>query len=141
MNSKKDQRIGITEEQNGEKITIIDYATNTDMTVQFEDGTVVYGISWNQFQDKRVPKIRLENYKWKIINSIGIEREISANEAVDFIKNDTVPNNQRWALRRQHYMFGISKNRVLQLKIKVKSEDCIIKRINPLKQPKKGDVD
>lgn len=51
LNSMKLKRIGETKKQKytGEKMTIIDYAGNSQVTVQFEDGTIVNDVRYQNF--------------------------------------------------------------------------------------------
>ena len=65
--SQKDNHIGMTKiANNGQKMTIIEYKKYRNISVKFEDGTIVYNKSMNAFNEG---KIENPNYKTRVYHT------------------------------------------------------------------------
>lgn len=70
------KKIGeVSYSNSGEKMVIVCYTNNENIAVKFEDGTVVYGRTYNAFKKGEIKKPRIEKYSRnnKHNERIGIE--------------------------------------------------------------------
>lgn len=70
------KKIGeVSYSNSGEKMKIVCYTNNENIAVKFEDGTVVYGRTYNAFKKGKIKKPRIEKYSRnnKHNERIGIE--------------------------------------------------------------------
>lgn len=70
------KKIGeVSYSNDGEKMKIVCYTNNENIAVEFEDGTVVYGRTYNAFKEGKIKKPRVEKYSKnnKRNERIGVE--------------------------------------------------------------------
>lgn len=68
--SKKDEYLGtIIMNNQGHVMKIIDYINNTNITVIFEDNTVVYNRSLSEFRSGRIKNPNIKTFKQKCIDA------------------------------------------------------------------------
>lgn len=73
--------------ENNEKVTILRYFNSENIVVQFEDGTIMYGVSWNKFKNRIIRKHDCSQHKWSIIdNNTSCEKEITMQRALELFK-------------------------------------------------------
>lgn len=130
--TKKNERIGMSIEQNGKIITIIDYITAQNMTVQSEDGKITYNVTWQQFKNKNIPTLILSEYSWQLIDEYGKKTNLTYDEALDICQNkDEIPQNEKWRKQRIAFMFGWSHNRhiIKEMPVKINKSNYKLQRV------------
>lgn len=130
--NKKNERIGLSFKQTNGTFTIIDYITSDDMTVRFDDGTVVYGVSWNQIKNGTVQKLDLNAFEWTITDQYDVSKNITWEEALHYCEQDDIPSGDRWRKRRISFLFRPSHSWRIFLRIMYKGNMFVITRKRPL---------
>ena len=130
--NKKNERIGLSFKQTNGTFTIIDYITSDDMTVRFDDGTVVYGVSWNQIKNGTVQKLDLNTFDWTITDQYDVSKNITWEEALHYCEQDDIPSGDRWRKRRISFLFKPSHSWRIFLRIMYKGNMFVITRKRPL---------
>lgn len=130
--NKKNERIGLSFTQANGTFTIIDYITADDITVRFDDDTVVYGVSWNQIKNKTVQKPDLNAFEWTITDQYDNSKNITWEEALHYCEQDDTPSNDRWRKRRISFLFRPSHSWRIFLRIVYKGNMFVITRKRPL---------
>lgn len=74
---------------NGQRMTIIRYGSGTDIDIQFEDGTIVYNKSYNNF---RIGKIMNPNKKLRDTAEVGMTNKSKAG--LDMSITEILPNGR-----------------------------------------------
>lgn len=86
---KPKDRIGETSVSNkGENITIVKYFDSQHINVQFDDGTIAYGVNYHAFIHHKIVKPDYKHYKWFIAQENAEPEPIQLQDAVDIIMND-----------------------------------------------------
>ena len=72
----------------GENITIVKYLNSQYMNVQFDDGTVAYGVNYQAFVHHKIVKPDYKHYKWFIAQENIEPKPIQLQDVIDIIMND-----------------------------------------------------
>ncbi len=72
----------------GENITIVKYLNNQYMNVQFDDGTIAYGVNYYAFVHRKIVKPDYKHYKWFIAQENTEPEPIQLQDIIDIIMND-----------------------------------------------------
>lgn len=86
---KPEDHTGETSVSNkGENITIVKYLNNQYMNVQFDDGTIAYGVNYYAFIHCKIVKPDYKHYKWFIAQENTEPEPIQLQDVIDIIMND-----------------------------------------------------
>lgn len=86
---KPKDRVGETSMSNkGENVTIIEYFGSQYMNVQFDDGTIAYGINYHSFTNNKVVRPDYKHYKWFITKENSEAKPVSLQNVIEIIMND-----------------------------------------------------
>lgn len=72
----------------GENIIIVKYLNNQCMNVQFDDGTIAYGVNYYSFIHQKIVKPDYKHYKWFIAQENTEPEPIQLQDVIDIIMND-----------------------------------------------------
>ena len=94
LNEPYNRKTGKTEHEgisvineNGEKMTVLKYFNTENVVVQFEDGTIMYGVPWHKFKNRIVQKCDYRQYTWAIIDpEMNQEKTITMQRAIELFK-------------------------------------------------------
>ena len=99
---KPEDHTGETSVSNkGENITIVKYLNNQYMNVQFDDGTIAYGVNYYAFAHHKIVKPDYKHYKWFIARENTEPEPIQLQDVINIIMNDrtSTPKEQYAKLR------------------------------------------
>ena len=99
---KPKDRVGeISKSNQGEKITIIKYLNSQCINVQFEDGTIAYGVTYHLFKQNKIAKPDYKHYKWFLTKENTEPKQISLQDVINIITNDhTLTQKEQYAKLR-----------------------------------------
>lgn len=123
--NKKENRVGETiVNKQGEKLTIIQYFNTLNMNVQFEDGTIKYGVTYNVFKKRAVSKPDYKNAKYAIEYPNGTIIKASVEDVINLLDIDEMEMGctaaQKNMLKAQTINPNIRKDSTTTVKIKNK---------------------
>ena len=112
--SKKEERLGSSKYMNcGSLATIIKYQNARNMSVQFEDGTIVEKVTWQQWSKGEILNHSIKDCTWKQRLSkengkdrIGETRMMNCGVEATIVKYNNIGNKSSIRIKNQSKYYG-----------------------------------